>query len=185
MLATANSAREGKCTSQELRGPARPFPAKTRTSQRTTAAARERPPALAQRTQRPTPRGRGGRLHALTPSHAVENYFQKHGFCFVMKLLDLEKCFSGHKIRAGSRERGVKFYSIEHVADTLSTGEPGPRPMPPVSRRHVPDGRSGRAGLRPRKPLTAHGHDRRWSRGPRDSQDHSAPRLPSKQHSAR
>lgn len=92
---------------------------------------------------------------------------------------------TGGLLRAGSRERGVKFYSIEHVADTLSTGEPRPRPMPPVSRRHVPDGRSGRAGRRPRKPLTAHGHDRRWSRGPRDSQDHSAPRLPSKQHSAR
>lgn len=184
MLATASSAREGKCSSQELRGPARPFPAKTRTSQRTTAAARGRPPpSHSARSARPRG-GRGGRLHALTPSHAVENYFQKHGFCFVMKLLDLEKCFSGHKIRAGSRERGVKFYSIEHVADTLSTGEPGPRPMPPVSRRHVPDGRSGRAGRRPRKPLTAHGHDRRWSRGPRDSQDHSAPRLPSKQHSA-
>lgn len=97
------------------------------------------PPSHSAHSARPRG-GRGGRLHALTPSHAVENYFQKHGFCFVMKLLDLEKCFSGHKIWAGSRERGVKFYSIEHVADTLSTGEPRPRPMPPVSRRHVNPG---------------------------------------------
>lgn len=47
-----------------------------------------------------------------------------------MKLLDLEKCFSGHKIRAGSRERGVKFYS--NTSLTLSLQEnPGPVPCCP------------------------------------------------------